>query len=60
MNHFSYEIMGKEKVKGFQEEGLRSQAFYNSGASKVALLHGLPKIILTLVGILGLLGLLIR
>ena len=60
MDHFSYENMGKEKVKGFQDEGQRSQAFHRSGASKLSLLHGLPKLILTLLGILGLLGLLIR
>jgi hypothetical protein len=60
MDHFSYEIMGKEKVKVFQDEGQRSQAFHRSGAQKLALLRGLPKLILVLLGILGILGLLVR
>jgi len=60
MNHFSYEVMGKEKVKGFQEEGLRNQEVHRSGTQKLGLLNRLPRLILVLVGILGLLGLLIR
>jgi hypothetical protein len=60
MNHFSYEMMGKEKVKDLQAEGMRSQAFYRSGAPKIALLRGLPRVALALLGILGLLGLLVR
>ena len=60
MNHFSYEFMGKEKVKDLQGEGMRSQAFHRSGAPKIALLRGVPKLILMLLGILGALGLLIR
>jgi hypothetical protein len=60
MNHFSYEFMGKEKVMDLQGEGMRSQAFHRSGAPKIALLRGLPKPILMLLGILGVLGLLVR
>ena len=60
MNHFSYEMMGKQKVKDLQGEGMRSQAFHRSGAPKIAILRGLPKLILALLGILGLLGLLVR
>jgi hypothetical protein len=30
MDHFSYEVLGKEKLRGFQEEGLRSQAVHRS------------------------------
>jgi len=60
MNQFSYEFMGKEKVRDLQEEGVRSQAFHRSGAPKLALLRGLPKLILVLLGILGILGLLVR
>ena len=60
MNHFSYEVMGKEKVKGFQEEGMRNQAVHRSGASKLSLPHRLPKFILTLLGLLGFLELLMR
>lgn len=60
MNHFSYEVMGKEKVKGFQEEGQRNQAVHRSGVPKLSFLNGLPKLILGLLGILGILGLLGR
>ena len=58
MNHFSYEVMGKEKVKGFQEEGMRNQAVHRSGASKAILLKGVSKIIVGLLAILGILDLL--
>ena len=60
MNHFSYEVMGKEKVKGFREEGLRNQEVHKSGASQIGLMRGLPKLLLFLLGIIGILGLLIR
>jgi len=60
MNHFSYEVMGKERVKDLQGEGMRSQAFYRSGASRIDLFRGVPKLILSLLGILGILGLLAR
>lgn len=60
MNHFSYEVMSKEKIQDMQAEGLRSQAFFKSGASKPGLWRGLPKIIVGLLGILGLLSLLVR
>ena len=48
MNQFSYEILGKEKVKGLQDEGMRSQAVHRSGAPKFGVLHRLPKLILGL------------
>ena len=60
MDHFSLEVIGKEKVRGFQEEGLRNQAVHRSGASKPGALRGLPKLMLGLLGMLGLLALLIR
>jgi hypothetical protein len=60
MNHFSYEVMGKEKVKGFQEEGLRNQEVHRSASPKPSFLQSLPRLILGLLGILGILGLLIR
>jgi hypothetical protein len=60
MNHFSYEVMGKEKVRGFREEGMRNQAVHRSGALQISLFRGLPKLILGLLGILGILGLLVR
>ena len=60
MNYFSYEVMGKEKVKGFQEEGLRNQAVHRSGRPKLGFVHDLSKLIIGLLGMLGLLGLLVR
>ena len=60
MNQFFYESRGNEKVKDLLNEGQRSQAFYRSGAPKLNLLRGLPKLILILLGILGILQLLIR
>jgi len=59
MNHFSYELMGKEKVKGFQEEGLRNQEVHRSDPH-TSLTRGLPKLLPFLLGILGILGLLVR
>ncbi len=60
MNQFFYESRGNEKVKDLLNEGQRSQAFYRSGAPKLNPLRGLPKLILILLGILGILQLLIR
>ena len=60
MNQFFYESRGKEKIKDLREEGMRNQAFHRSGAPKLDLLHGLPKLIFGLLGILGLLGMLFR
>ena len=58
MNHFSYEIMGKEKLKGLQEEGMLSQASQGSGMKKLRLLRSFPKLIFLLLVVLGLLNLL--
>ena len=59
MNHFSYEVMGKEKVKGIREEGLRNQEVHRSGAHS-SLRRSLPKLLLLLLGMLGILGLFVR
>jgi hypothetical protein len=60
MNQFFYEIRGKEKVKGLMEEGMRSQTFRRSGVTKSSLAHNLPKIVLILIGILGVAELLLN
>ena len=60
MNHFSYDVMSKEKVRNLQNEGVNSQSFHRSGAPKLALLRGVPKLALTILGILGLISLLVR
>jgi hypothetical protein len=52
--------MGKEKVRGFQEEGLRNQEVHRSGVSRNGLLPELPKLILTFLVVLGILGLFVR
>ena len=59
MNHFSYDVMRKEKIRELQQEGLVNQSLHRSGAPKPSLLTELPKLILMLLGVLGMLGLLI-
>jgi hypothetical protein len=60
MNHFFYESSSKQKVKDLLNEGQRSQAFQRSGATKHSLIHGVPKLVMTVLGILGLLSLFLR
>ena len=60
MNHFSLEVMGKEKLNDLREEGMRGQEFHRSGAPKIGLLNRLPRLILILLGILGILTWLVR
>jgi hypothetical protein len=60
MNHFSYDVMRKEKIRDLQAEGMASQSFHRSGAPKSGMLRGVPKLILTLLGLLGLFSLLVR
>jgi hypothetical protein len=60
MNQFFYETRGKEKVKGLMEEGMRSQALRHSGAARSGVLRNLPRLALTILGILVVLGILIH
>lgn len=60
MNQFFYESRGKEKVKDLMKEGMTSQAVHRSGAPKLALLRGVPKLIMVILGIVGILALLVR
>ena len=60
MNHFSYDVIRKEKARELRGEGVRSQEFHRSGARKSGQLRRLPRLILTLLALLGLLELLIR
>jgi hypothetical protein len=60
MNHSFLEGRSKEKVKDLLEEGQRSQAYYRSGARRSRSLPSLPKLILFLLGIVGLLSALMR
>lgn len=59
MDHYSYEVMAKEKVNNLIEEGMRSQAVYKAGASRRPN-YRLSKLILVTLGIIGILGLLVR
>ena len=60
MNQFFFEMRGKEKVKEWMDEGMTSQALHRSGAGRYGFFHGLPKLILILAGILGLISLIGR
>jgi len=60
MNYFDYESRSKEKIKEAIDTGLQSQAYHRSGVPKSNLLRGSPKLVLILLGMLGILGLLVR
>ncbi len=47
------ELRSKEKINDLMEEGMRSQACRRSGASKAGLFSRLPKLILVILGIVG-------
>jgi len=54
MNQSFLESRSKEKVNDLMKEGMMSQAYYRSRASKARLLSSLPKLIVIVLGILGL------
>jgi hypothetical protein len=60
MNQYFYETRGKEKVKGLLEEGMRGQALRRSKDVKTGLFRGSLKFAVALLGILSLLGFLVR
>jgi len=60
MNYSFLEERSNEKVKDLLDEGQQSQAFYKSGASRINHLRSLPRFILLLLGILGLLLIFVR
>jgi hypothetical protein len=60
MNHFSYDVIRKEKVRDLQGEGVRSQEFHRSRARRPGMLRGLPKVIIVLLGLLGIVELLMH
>ena len=57
MNQFFFESRGKEKIRDLMEEGMRSQAAHRSEKSK-DFLPRWPKVLLLLLGIVGILELL--
>lgn len=60
MNQFFFESRGREKVREALDEGLRSQAYYRSGASRGNLLSRLPKLVLIVLVTLGILQMIVR
>jgi len=60
MNHGFYESRSKEKVNEIMKEGMLSQAHYRSRPSKAGFLSRLPKLVLVILGILGLIQMFVR
>jgi len=60
MNEFFDDTRGTERINKMREEGMRSQAFYRSGAPSLGIFRSVPKLILIILGIIGILGLLVR
>jgi len=53
MNQSFLESRSKEKIDDLMKEGMMSQAYYRSSASKARLLSRLSRLILIVLGILG-------
>lgn len=60
MNQFFYEQRGKEKVNDLMREGMTSQALHRSETRKPGVLRHLPKLVVVIAGILGLITFLVR
>jgi hypothetical protein len=60
MNEFFYQSRGKEKIRELRDEGMTNQAYYRSGASMSGILSGIPKLILIILGILGVFQIIVR
>ncbi len=60
MNHFSYEFMGKDRLKDLQQEGLSSQAAQGFGNRKFRFLRSMPKLILVSLMVLGIINLILH
>lgn len=60
MNQFFFESRGREKVKDLMNEGMTSQAYRRSGASRGSLLSRLPKLFMIVLVILGILQMVVR
>ncbi|HAV77029.1 MAG TPA: hypothetical protein DCX53_06720 [Anaerolineae bacterium] len=60
MNQFFYESRGREKVNDLINEGLKSQTYHRSAASKPSFLRRFPTYILIGLGILGVLQMIVR
>ena len=60
MNEFFYQSRGKEKIRELRNEGTTSQAYHRSGAPRADILSRIPKFILIVLGILGVLQTILR
>ncbi|HSM71840.1 MAG TPA: hypothetical protein VK851_09865 [Anaerolineales bacterium] len=60
MNQSFYESKASEKLNNLRNEGMMSQSYYRSGASKTSLLSKLPKLIVFILGALGLIQIILR
>ncbi len=60
MNQFFYEVRTKEIIKDLKMEGIRSQAFHRSEVRSASFLRGRLQLVAIVLGILSILGLLVR
>lgn len=60
MNYLFYKERSNEKVRDLLDEGQRSQAVYRSGAKRYGEFRNLPKLLVLVIGILGLIILFFR
>jgi hypothetical protein len=60
MNQSFYESRSKEKINDLMKEGMMSQAYYRSRISKAGFFSRLQKIILVILGIVGLIQMFVR
>jgi hypothetical protein len=56
MNQFFFESRGREKVREALDEGLRSQAYHRARGRSI----NLPKLLMIVLSILGILAMLVR
>jgi hypothetical protein len=60
MNQSFYESRTNEKLNNLRKQGMMSQAYYRSRSSRAGFLSRLPKFIIVILGILGLVQIFVR
>jgi len=60
MNQFFFETRGKEKVKELMNEGMTGQALSRSSFRRPSFLSRIPKLILVLLAVLGVLQIIVK
>lgn len=60
MNQSFYESSSKEKINDLMKEGMMSQAHYRSGSPRAGILSRLPKLVIVILGIVGLIQMFLR